>query len=189
MEEVQLRILDMSSTIQPSDAYALVLEEVEGTRKLPIIIGAQEAQVIKVAMATSDARLPRPMTHDLMLSIILRLGAVVKKILIYKVKDGVFYTYIFLERDGADILVDARTTDALVLALKSGCPIYTTETIMDLEHLRVLDNNSYVVNSNLVDLKTLKGALEMAIEAENYELASRLRDEIKLREESGEVEQ
>ena len=95
MDEIELKVHDMSSTLQPADAYALVLEEVNGNRKLPIIIGSLEAQAIKVVMM--EYKMPRPLTHDLSDSD-QRVGAALKKVLIYKVKDGVYYSYLFLER-------------------------------------------------------------------------------------------
>ena len=96
MDEIELKVHDMSSTLQPADAYALVLEEVNGNRKLPIIIGSLEAQAIKVVMM--EYKMPRPLTHDLFLTVTKELGAALKKVLIYKVKDGVYYSYLFLEK-------------------------------------------------------------------------------------------
>ena len=92
---VELKIHDMSSTLYPADAYALVLEEVEGGRKLPIIIGRLEAQAIKVMMVRYQA--PRPLTHDLFPILTMHLGATLKQIVIYKAKDGVFYSYLYFD--------------------------------------------------------------------------------------------
>ena len=97
MDEIELKVHDMSSTLQPADAYALVLEEVNGNRKLPIIIGSLEAQAIKVVMM--GYKMPRPLTHDLFLTVTKELGTALKKVLIYKVKDGVYYSYLFLEKE------------------------------------------------------------------------------------------
>ncbi len=132
MDEIELKVHDMSSTLQPADAYALVLEEVNGNRKLPIIIGSLEAQAIKVVMM--GYKMPRPLTHDLFLTVTKELGTALKKVLIYKVKDG----------------------------------------------------TAFSVNVNTVDVVMLKEALSKAIEEENYEQASRLRDEIKRREQEEE---
>ena len=98
MKEVELKIHDMSSTLYPADAYALVLEEVDGGRKLPIIIGHMEAQAIKVMMVKYLP--PRPLTHDLFLTVTRQFGIELKKILIYKAKDGVFYSYLYYDKDG-----------------------------------------------------------------------------------------
>ena len=101
MDEIELKVHDMSSTLQPADAYALVLEEVNGNRKLPIIIGSLEAQAIKVVMM--GYKMPRPLTHDLFLTVTKELGTALKKVLIYKVKDGVYYSYLFLEKEGMHV--------------------------------------------------------------------------------------
>ncbi len=190
MKEVELKVLDISSTLQPVNAYALVLEEVNGNRKLPVIIGGLEAQSIKVMMM--NYRPPRPLTHDLFLSAIDKFEIVIRKVLIYKVRDGIYYSYLFLERGGESseketICLDARTSDAIALAMRCGCPIYTTAEIMESEHLREAGGTSFAVSVNLVDIKVLKDALAKAVEEENYEQASRLRDEIKRREEENET--
>ena len=187
MDEVELKVHDMSSTLQPADAYALVLEEVNGHRKLPIIIGALEAQAIKIVMV--DYKMPRPLTHDLLLTIMKQLGAELKKVLIYKVKDGVYYSYLFLEKEGKEFKVDSRTSDAIALALRCKCSIYTTAEIIENEQLYEAGDSSFTVNVNMVDVKALKENLVKAVEEENYELASRLRDEIKRRQEEAEKEE
>lgn len=176
----------MSSTLQPADAYALVLEEVGGDRKLPIIIGALEAQAIKIVMM--EYKMPRPLTHDLFLTLLKELGTNLMKVLIYKVKDGVFYSNLFLEKEGKEIKIDSRTSDAIALAMRWGCPIYTTAEIIESEQLHEEGNTAFSVNVNVVDLKVLREALAKAVEEENYEQASRLRDEIKRREQEEESE-
>lgn len=141
MDEIELKVHDMSSTLQPADAYALVLEEVNGNRKLPIIIGSLEAQAIKVVMM--EYKMPRPLTHDLFLTVTKELGAALKK-------------------------------------------VFTTNEIMESEQLHEVGNTAFSVNVNTVDVVMLKEALSKAIEEENYEQASRLRDEIKRREQEEE---
>ena len=178
MDEIELKVHDMSSTLQPADAYALVLEEVNGNRKLPIIIGSLEAQAIKVVMM--GYKMPRPLTHDLFLTVTKELGTALKKVLIYKVKDGVYYSYLFWEKE------DSRTSDAIALAMRCGCPVYTTDEIMESEQLHEVGSTAFSVNVNTVDVVMLKEALSKAIEEENYEQASRLRDEIKRREQEEE---
>lgn len=170
----------MSSTLQPADAYALVLEEINGNRKLPIIIGALEAQAIRVVMM--GYKTPRPLTHDLFLTLTMEIGAKLKKVLIYKVKDGVYYSYLFIENEGKQIKIDSRTSDAIALALRCECPIYTTNEIMESEQLQDMGTKGFTVSVNVVDLKLLKEALAKAVEEENYEQASHLRDEIIRRE-------
>lgn len=116
MDEIELKLHDMSSTLQPVDAYALVLEEVNGNRKLPVIIGSLEAKAIRIKML--NYKLPRPWTHDLFLSLTRELGVTLKKILIYKVEDGIYYSYLFFDNAGEEIKIDSRTSDAVALALQ-----------------------------------------------------------------------
>ncbi len=178
---VELKIHDMSTTLYPADAYALVLEEVEGGRKLPIIIGHLEAKAIKVMMVKYQA--PRPLTHDLFPTLTMHLGAELKKIVIYKAKDGVFYSYLYFDKDGEEFKIDARTSDAVALALRYKCPMYTTEKIMESEHLHDLGKGKFSVPITSVSLQMLEEALQSAIEKEEYEQASQLRDEIRKRKE------
>ena len=178
---VELKIHDMSSTLYPADAYALVLEEVDGGRKLPIIIGQQEAQAIKVMMMKYQP--PRPLTHDLFQTLTMHLGATLKQIVIYKAKDGVFYSYLYFDKEGEEIKIDARTSDAVALALRYKCPMYTTQSIMESEHLHDMGEGKFSVPISSVSLQMLEEALQSAIEKEEYEQASQLRDEIRKRKE------
>ena len=179
---VELKIHDMSTTLYPADAYALVLEEVGGERKIPIIIGHLEAQAIKVMMVKYHA--PRPLTHDLFVAFAQQLEAELRMVLIYKAKDGVFYSYLYFEKGGEEIKIDARTSDAIALALRFKCPIYTTEDIMESEHLHDLGEGKFSVPITSVSLQMLEEALQKAIENEEYEQASQLRDEIRKRKEN-----
>lgn len=186
-EEIELRIHGMSSVMQPANAYALVLEEVYGYRKLPVIIGAQEAQAIKVMMM--GIKVPRPLTHDLLETVIGRLGGHVSKILIYKVRSGIYYSYIFIEKENGEIFqIDSRTSDAIALALRCGCPICTTEEIMESERLYEVNGVAFTVSVNVVNAEMLQDALEKAVKEENYEQAARLRDEIERRKQEKEAE-
>lgn len=178
---VELKIHDMSTTLYPADAYALVLEEVDGGRKLPIIIGQQEAQAIKVMMMKYQP--PRPLTHDLFPTLTMHLGATLKQIVIYKAKDGVFYSYLYFDKEGEEIKIDARTSDAVALALRYKCPMYTTQSIMESEHLHDMGEGKFSVPISSVSLQMLEEALQSAIEKEEYEQASQLRDEIRKRKE------
>lgn len=178
---VELKIHDMSTTLYPADAYALVLEEVDGGRKLPIIIGQQEAQAIKVMMMKYQP--PRPLTHDLFQTLTMHLGATLKQIVIYKAKDGVFYSYLYFDKEGEEIKIDARTSDAVALALRYKCSMYTTQSIMESEHLHDMGEGKFSVPISSVSLQMLEEALQSAIEKEEYEQASQLRDEIRKRKE------
>ncbi len=181
MREIELKIHDMSTTLHPADAYALVLEEKEGGRKLPIIIGHLEAQAIKVMMVKYHP--PRPLTHDLFKGLTEQLGVTMTKMLIYKAKGGVFYSYLYFEKDGEELKVDARTSDAVALALRYRCPMYATEDVIESEHLHDLGEGKFSVPITSVSLQMLEEALAMAVEREDYEQASHLRDEIRRRKE------
>lgn len=181
MREIELKIHDMSTTLHPADAYALVLEEKEGGRKLPIIIGHLEAQAIKVMMVKYHP--PRPLTHDLFKGLTEQLGATMTKMVIYKAKGGVFYSYLYFDKDGEELKVDARTSDAVALALRYRCPMYATEDVIESEHLHDLGEGKFSVPITSVSLQMLEEALAMAVEREDYEQASHLRDEIRRRKE------
>ena len=157
------------------------MEEKEGGRKLPIIIGHLEAQAIKVMMVKYHP--PRPLTHDLFKGLTEQLGVTMTKILIYKAKGGVFYSYLYFEKDGEELKVDARTSDAVALALRYRCPMYATEDVIESEHLHDLGEGKFSVPITSVSLQMLEEALAMAVEREDYEQASHLRDEIRRRKE------
>ena len=111
MREIELKIHDMSTTLHPADAYALVLEEKEGGRKLPIIIGHLEAQAIKVMMLKYQP--PRPLTHDLFKDLTGQLGVTMTKMLIYKAKGGVFYSYLYFDKDGTVVESSNEVLDGI----------------------------------------------------------------------------
>src|SRR5690606_11605054 len=111
-------------------AYALILNEVDGERKLPIVIGAFEAQSIAIALE-KEIKPPRPLTHDLFKSFSDRFGIVVKQVIIHKLVDGVFYSSIICERDKIEEIIDARTSDAIALALRFQAPIFTYKNILE----------------------------------------------------------
>lgn len=186
MNEVELKVSNISTTIHPVNAYVLVLEEVNGHRKLPVIIGQIEALAVKAMMV--PARTSRPLTHDLFQALTTMLGATLEKVQIYKVKDGVYFSYLFFEKDGKRYQIDSRTSDAVALAMRYRCPIYTLEAILENEHLRDMGAGAFSVPVNTISLPMLKEALKLAIEKENYEHASQLRDEIKRREAEGHQE-
>lgn len=184
MNEIEIKVLDMSAVLRPSEAFALVLEELGGHfRKLALIIGKQEAQAIKMGLMSYTP--PRPFTHDLMLAVMKESGLNPVKGLIYEVKDGIYSSYLYVQRaDGTEFQVDARTTDVISLALRKKFPLYVYEDILEREQLRNIspDGSTYTVSVNTIDLDSLKKAMAEAVEQEDYERASQLRDEIRKRE-------
>jgi len=202
MSLVRLNIKGISYSQTQNGAYALILSEVDGKRKLPIVIGAFEAQSIAIALE-KEIRPPRPLTHDLFKNFSDRFDIVIKQVIIHKLVDGVFYSSIICERDKIEEIIDARTSDAISLALRFQAPIFTYKNILDkagiflkgntnpeklTEDDEVLmdeivleeeteDNN----NLNNKSLQELHTQLEQAVNNEDYELAARLRDEISKR--------
>ena len=129
MSLIKLTIKGISYSQTQSGAYALVLSEMEGTRTLPIIIGAFEAQSIAIALE-KEIRPPRPLTHDLFKTFSDRFSIVIKQVIIHKLVDGVFYSSLICEREGVEEVIDTRTSDAIALAVRFEAPIYTYENIL-----------------------------------------------------------
>ena len=177
---VELKVADLSNSLAQANAYALLLQEKDGKRRLPVIIGSVEAQAIAFKLKNFNA--PRPFTHDLFVSLAGEFGARLKEVLIYKVVEGVFYSYLFFESKDRTFRLDARTSDAVALALRFDCPIYATEEILRSESIRAEEGGAFSVPITVVGIPVLKEALAKAVAEENYELASQLRDEIRKRE-------
>ena len=130
MSTVTLIIKGISYSQAQNGAYALILEEESGERKLPIVIGAFEAQAIAVALE-EDLKPPRPLTHDLFKNTLNRFDVHLDYVLIHKLKEGVFYASLICSKDGKEEIIDARTSDAVALAARFGAPIHTYSTILD----------------------------------------------------------
>lgn len=182
-KKVELQVLNITNSQAQVGAYAMLLGEVDGERQLPIIIGPAEAQA--TALYLKGLKTPRPLTHELFTICLNVLGSMVLRVLIYKAKEGVFYSYIYLRKEEEEIIrIDARTSDAVALAVRADASIYIYESILDRECLRMnpgeirdTDNESDE-RPESASLSTLEEELNKAIKEENYELAARLRDEI-----------
>lgn len=195
MHKVKLNVLGLSISQTQTGAYALVLSEENGDRRIPIIIGPVEAQ--SIAIQLEGLHPPRPLTHDLFKNIANAFGIDLVEVVIYKLEEGIFYSELICEQDGNRIAVDSRTSDAVALALRFRCPIYTTEEIIQKAGIviEVSDRNSAdQVNDegmsesesyNYNTIEELEQMLKDAVKDENYELASELRDEITRRKEKG----
>lgn len=207
MSLVRLKIKGISYSQTQNGAYALILNEVDGDRKLPIVIGAFEAQSIAIALE-KEIKPPRPLTHDLFKNFCDRFQIIVKQVIIHKLVDGVFYSSIISERDGDEEIMDARTSDAIALALRFNAPIFTYKTILDKAGIFLKfsskesddeSDDSIVVDEILqegetveiesgpggayreMNLEELHKELDKAVANENYEKAAKLRDEISKR--------
>ena len=130
MNLVQLLINGISYSQTQNGAYALILSEIEGERKLPIVIGTNEAQSIAIAIE-KEIKPPRPLTHDLFKNFCVRFDIKIKQVIIHKLVDGVFYSSVICERDGIEEIIDSRSSDAIALAIRFEAPIYTYENILE----------------------------------------------------------
>jgi len=200
MSLVRLNIKGISYSQTQSGAYALVLSEVNGSRTLPIVIGAFEAQSIAIALE-KEIKPPRPLTHDLFKTFADRFQIVIKQVIIHKLVDGVFYSSLICERDNIEEIIDTRTSDAIALATRFNAPIFTYENILDKAgiYLKIKDEFSATKQDldieDLIEepkttkkskfskdtLKQLNEKLEKAVRDEDYELAAKIRDEINKR--------
>ncbi|MGA9240322.1 bifunctional nuclease domain-containing protein [Robiginitalea sp.] len=208
MSLVRLKIKGISYSQTQNGAYALILNEVDGERKLPIVIGAFEAQSIAIALE-KEIQPPRPLTHDLFKNFADRFQIVIKQVIIHKLVDGVFYSSIISERDKVEEIIDARTSDAIALALRFDAPIFTYKAILDKAGIFLKfsskdtdkedGDDSIMVDEILqegqaveidpgsgapyreMSLEELNKELEKAVTGEDYEKAAKLRDEISKR--------
>ena len=205
MQKIELEISGLSHTITQSQSYAVLLSEVGGMRKLPIVIGAFEAQAIAVAI--EKVVINRPLSHDLIKNLFTIFNISLKEVLIDNLQDGMFYSKLICEKDGQEIEVDRRTSDALALAVRFNCPIYTFEFILetagaiineqdkkdeddDDDDEEVDDDTAEIVGAALsadaddialMSLKELNDKLKEYLDKEDYESAARIRDEIEQR--------
>ena len=182
--------MGLTFTQTHSMAYAIVFSEEGGKRRIPVIIGGIEAQVIAIKL--EKLQTPRPLTHDLFMNFAKIFSIDLIEVIIYRVEEGVFYSELVFEKDGGLVKIDARTSDAIALAIRFNCPIYTYEEILvqagivfeDEEPKKtVLEKNDQPVKLSSATVKELKIMLKEAIDSENYEMASVIRDEIKQKSE------
>ncbi|MGI6047279.1 MAG: bifunctional nuclease domain-containing protein [Petrimonas sp.] len=192
--KVKLSILGISFSQVQAGAYALIFAEENGIRRLPIVIGTPEAQSIAIVMENMTP--PRPLTHDLMYNIFKSLRIELLEVFIYKFEDGAFFAELLLRQNNQEFRIDSRTSDAVAIALRTNSPIFTTESIMqnmaivfdekevlanDFSNKDVSDIQEISKNIEEVRIDALQKRLEEAIKDEDYELATKLRDEINRR--------
>ncbi len=190
MEKIKLDIIGMSYSQSQSGAYALILGVKGGKKRLPIIIGRFEAQAIAIEL--ENMKPARPLTHDLFKRFADELNATLTEVIINKFEDGIFYSLLVCEHEGNTLYIDSRTSDAVALSLRFNCPIYANKTVIDEAGIEMDDeqieneiNDDLKENSNQeseykkMSMADLEEALKKAIEEENYEEASKIRDEIK----------
>ena len=199
MRKIALDIIALSHSVTQSNNYAVVLGERDGARRLPIVIGGFEAQAIAVAI---EGMLPnRPLTHDLFKNTLDIFNVELKEVIINNLLEGIFYARLICVKDGEIIEIDSRTSDALALAVRFSCPIYTYEFILDAAGVELQDNededededegmvevegsaggSSSEQEFSRMPVEQLKTALNEVLAAEDYESAAKMRDEINKR--------
>ncbi len=206
MRKIQVDIVGLSATPTAPSSYALILKEVGGDRRLPIIIGSFEAQAIALEM--EGIKPPRPLTHDLIKNILDGLGVTIIEVVVTDLRDGTFYARIYLELNGMTYEIDSRPSDAIAVALRCGVPIYVNEEVMEEagftpgeeSSIEEVEEESEEENPLSSDedvspppeprrtpkptskeerIAELQKQLEEAIKKEDYEKAAKLRDEIR----------
>jgi hypothetical protein len=155
MNKVQLVISAISYSKSQTGAYALILAEINGDRRVPIVIGAFEAQSIAIAL-DQDISPPRPLTHDLFVTFCNNFSVEVKEILIHKLEDSVFFSSIIFETEGKEQMIDSRTSDAIAIAVRLGVPIYTYEDILDKTGLILEEPSSYSEEDEMNEMSELE---------------------------------
>lgn len=201
MKKIKLEIIALSYSQTQSGAYALVLGEANGKRRLPIIIGGYEAQAIAIELEKMTPS--RPLTHDLMKTFAESFNILITEVIIYKIVEGIFYAKLVANNVQQTTEIDARTSDAIAMALRFDCPIYTYESILSTYGV-VLDEENNKLEENIgessleleenksatiglgdfshINTEELQILLQNALEEEDYEKASRIRDELKDRQ-------
>ena len=201
MELVELKIQGISYSDNTSGAFALILQETNGSRKLPIVIGGFEAQAIAIGLE-KKIKTSRPLTHELFKSFADKFGIKLNHIIISKLKDGVFFSNIVCENNDDVIKIDSRTSDAIALSIRFNAPIFVKKDILDeagfdddekySEEINFTDNNffkdensnkSYKSSKDIKKISTnkIKKMIENSLQNEDYEMAARLRDELNSR--------
>jgi bifunctional DNase/RNase len=194
-DRIKLNIIGLTSSHSQRNSYTLILGEENGELKLPIVIGGYEAQ--SIALVIEGLKPQRPLTHDLISNFFSQFGIILKEVIINKLEEGVFFSTLVTEKDNKIQNIDARTSDAIALALRMKCPIYTYKSILNDAGIQYEENdtegeekeeiiedvNTPVVTHDLnqLSLKELEAELEKAIKIEDYVRAAMLRDEIKIR--------
>jgi uncharacterized protein len=194
MKKIELEIVALSHSITQTQSYAVVLGEINGLRRLPIVIGGFEAQAIAVALERMNPT--RPLTHDLMKNFMMAFNVSLHEIVINDLQEGVFYSKLVCSSENDTVEIDSRTSDALALAVRFGCPIYTYDNILDKAGVMMDDDmtprqemaaqepaTTTGSNENLrsMSLEELNILLTDVLEHEDYIRAIAIRDEIKSR--------
>ena len=192
MQKIELEIVALSHSITQSNSYAVILGEVNGLRRLPIVIGGFEAQAIAVALENMHPS--RPLTHDLMKNFMTAFNLQLQEVYICDLQEGIFYSKLVCHNSNDTIEIDSRTSDALALAVRFGCPVYVYEHILDQAGLTNEKNDKVTMPDTItktsersdlakLSLAELNQLLREVLEQEDYIRAIDIRDEINKRNE------
>ena len=193
MKRVKLKVMGISYSQTQSGAYALILIKENGERRIPIIIGGFEAQAIVIKLENLDP--PRPLTHDLFKKFADEFHITVAEVMIYKLEEGVFFSKLICSNDEKTYSIDSRTSDAVAIALRFGCPIYITEEILDKAGITISHADGDIASTSESDTifetdtakygsytdEELYKMIDEAVKTEDYEKAASIRDEIEKR--------
>ena len=194
MNKIELEIVALSHSVTQSNSYAVVLAEVGGIRRLPVVIGGFEAQ--SIAVAIENVTPPRPLTHDLIKNLFESFNIELTSVVISDLQDGVFYAKLICMNGGEEVEIDSRTSDAIAIAVRYNCPIYTYEFILDqagivleesvkeLEAEGELEEIEEPTGLGKYNLEELNQMLSEAVDAEDYARAAEIRDEINKRQQN-----
>ena len=193
MKRVKLKVMGISYSQTQSGAYALILIEENGERRVPIIIGGFEAQAIVIKLENLDP--PRPLTHDLFKKFADEFNVFVSEVMIYKLEEGVFFSKLVCNNGEKEYSIDSRTSDAVALALRFGCPIFITEDILEKAGIKINPTDAGLSTANEIDSlfepestkydsysdEELYKIIDESVKTEDYERAAAIRDEIEKR--------
>lgn len=192
IQKLSLEIITIAPSVAQNQSYTVVLGEVKGTRRLPIVIGGTEAQAIVLALENMTPS--RPLTHDLIRNILNTFDVIIREVVISNLVDGIFYAQLVCIKDGEEFIIDSRTSDALALAVRYGCPIYIYGNILDSVGVEYMDMGDEPASRepepeeeqegsdySIYTVKELEVLLNEALSEENYEKAARVRDELNKR--------
>jgi len=195
MRKIELDVVALTHSVTSSHNYAVILGEVDGERKLPVVIGGFEAQAIAVAM---EKMIPnRPLTHDLFKNTLDNFGIELKEVIINNLLDGIFYAQLICWDGSREVIIDSRTSDSIAMAVRFNCPIFTMENIMEEAGMLLDPDEEKKISMDRAATKVTKvkafsdysideltEMLDKVLEEEDYEQAAKIRDEIKKRTES-----
>ncbi len=183
-KKIELEVAEILNRMPSDLALVVILREKGGTRCLPVLVGPLEAQAIAVTLYNHS--MPRPGIYDLFIKTLASFDGTLTEVDIYRINSGIFYSHLFIEKDGNLTYIDSRTSDALALAVRSKVPIFIEEELLDGNSIKLESNGAYSLPIATASTKVLKEAMAQAVASENYEFAARLRDEINSRGQDGE---